>query len=166
MNKFMEYVKELWIYILVIIIVILIKIFIFTPIRVNGPSMNETLEDKDIMILDEISYRFSSIDRFDIVVVKYKNEHIIKRVIGLPGEKVKYIDNKLYINDKYIKENFSHKKTNDFDEIVVPDGEYFVLGDNRINSVDSRIIGTIPKSKIKGKTSLTLFPISRFGNKK
>ena len=166
MNKFMEYVKELWIYILVIIIVILIKIFIFTPIRVNGPSMNETLEDKDIMILDEISYRFSSIDRFDIVVVKYKNKHIIKRVIGLPGEKVKYIDNKLYINDKYIKENFSHKKTNDFDEIVVPDGEYFVLGDNRINSVDSRIIGTIPKSKIKGKTSLTLFPISRFGNKK
>lgn len=166
MNKVMVYMKELLPYILVILIVIFIKIFVFTPIRVNGPSMNNTLKDRDIMILDEISYRFSDIKRFDIVVIKYKDEYIIKRVIGLPGEKIKYENNKLYINDKFIKEDFSHKKTDDFDAVLVPDNSYFVLGDNRGDSLDSRIIGTIYESDIKGKTSFTIFPFSRFGKKK
>jgi len=166
MNKVMGYMKELLPYIVVIIIVIIIKTFIFTPIRVNGPSMNNTLKDKDIMILDEISYRFSDIERFDIVVIKYNNEYIIKRVIGLPGDRIKYKDNKLYVNDKVVKENFSHKKTDDFDEVLVEDDSYFVLGDNRSDSLDSRIIGSISKNDIKGKTSFTIFPFSRFGNKK
>lgn len=166
MNKVMGYMKELLPYIVVIIIVIIIKTFIFTPIRVNGPSMNNTLKDKDIMILDEISYRFSDIERFDIVVVKYNNEYIIKRVIGLPGDRIKYKDNKLYVNDKFVKEDFSHKETSDFDEVLVEDDSYFVLGDNRSDSLDSRIIGSISKNDIKGKTSFTIFPFSRFGNKK
>ncbi len=162
MKKFLrEYVP----YIVVIILVIIIKIYVVTPIRVNGPSMNDTLQDKDIMILNEISYRFKPIERFDIVVIRYKDEYIIKRVIGLPGEVVSCKDNKIYINGKVIEENFSHKYTNDFTEVSVDDNSYFVLGDNRVNSTDSRIIGTVSKNDIKGKTSLTIFPFSRFGKK-
>lgn len=158
--------KEYIPYFIIIILVIVIKLYVITPIRVNGPSMNDTLHDKDIMILDEISYRFSSVERFDIVVVKYKDEFIIKRVIGLPGEVVSCKDNKIYINGKVIEEDFSHEYTADFNEVLVTEDNYFVLGDNRINSTDSRIIGLVSRKDIKGKTSLTIFPFSRFGIKK
>lgn len=162
--------KDLWIYIVIIIVVILLKIFIVAPIKVNGTSMIDTLEDKDIMILDKISYRFKDIKRFDIVVVDDKEELIIKRVIGLPGEYIEYKDNKLYVNGKYVKENFNRKEMEDYSieelgETKVPEDTYFVLGDNRPNSKDSRIIGFIPKKQILGKTSLTIFPFNRFGNK-
>lgn len=93
-------VKEILGYVLVIVLVLLVKQFIITPIRVNGASMNDTLYDKDIMILDKISYHFQDIERFDIVVIKMDDEYLIKRVIALPGEKISYQDNKLYINDK------------------------------------------------------------------
>ena len=162
MKKFL---KEYIPYIIIIIWVIVVKVYVVTPIRVNGPSMNDTLHDKDIMILDEISYRFRPIKRFDIVVIRYNDEYIIKRVIGLPGEVVSCKNNKIYINGKVIEEDFSHKYTNDFDDVLVGDDSYFVLGDNRVNSTDSRIIGTVSKKSIKGKTSLTVFPFSRFGKK-
>ncbi|MBR3049592.1 MAG: signal peptidase I [Bacilli bacterium] len=165
MDKFKKKLKELLPYIIIILVVIIIKFFIVTPIRVNGPSMENTLHDKDIMLLNEISYKFHKIERFDIVVIKYKNEYLIKRVIGLPGEKVKYKNNKLYINNKYIKEKFSHKKTKDFKTKKIPKDNYIVLGDNRTDSVDSRMIGFIKKKDIKGKTSFTILPFNRFGHK-
>lgn len=170
MNKIKIFFKESWIYILVILIVILVKMFIVSPIRVNGDSMIDTLHNKDIMILDKISYRFNEIKRFDIVVIKEDKEYLIKRVIGLPGEKVEYKDNELYINGNKIDEDFTHKKTEDFslgelDSETIPENEYFVLGDNRENSMDSRIIGFIPRKNILGKTTLTILPFSRFGNK-
>ena len=166
MEKFKETVKELLPYILIVLIVIIIKFFVVAPIRVNGPSMESTLHDKDIMILDEISYRFKDIKRFDIVVVKYKDEYLIKRVIGLPGEKIEYKNNKLYVNHKYLEENFSHKKTKNFKTKKIPNNKYIVLGDNRTDSIDSRIIGSIDRKQIRGKTSLTIFPFNRFGHKK
>ena len=127
--------------------------------------MNPTLNDKDIMILDEISYRFSEIERFNIVVVKEENEYLIKRIIGLPGEKIDYNDKKLYIDGKYVKEDFKHMETMDFSTTLGED-EYFIMGDNRTNSTDSRIFGPISRDEIIGKTSLTILPISRFGNKR
>ncbi|MDO4996868.1 MAG: signal peptidase I [Bacilli bacterium] len=162
MEEKKSFFKENGIYIVLVIIVLLIKIFVVSPIRVNGASMNNTLYDKDIMILDEISYRFNDIKRFDIVVVETPDEYLIKRVVGLPGETIKYEDNILYINGKEVKENFTHKETKDF-EAKVPEGKYFVLGDNRTNSSDSRIIGAVSKKQIKGKTSLIIFPFSRAG---
>lgn len=159
-----NYIKEFLPYFIVILVVIFIKIFVFSPIRVNGASMNPTLNDKDIMILDEISYRFSEIERFNIVVVKEENEYLIKRIIGLPGEKIEYKDNKLYIDGKYVKEDFKHMETMDFSTTLGED-EYFIMGDNRTNSTDSRIFGPISRDEIIGKTSLTILPISRFGNK-
>lgn len=159
-----NYVKEFLPYFIIIIVVVLVKMFIVSPIRVNGASMNPTLNDKDIMLLDEISYRFSDIERFDIVVVKEKSEYLIKRVIGLPGENISYKNGKLYINGKHIKEDFKHKETMDFSTTLGKD-EYFIMGDNRTNSTDSRVFGPISRDEIIGKTSLTILPISRFGNK-
>ena len=148
-----NYIKEFLPYFMIILVVVLIKTFVVSPIRVNGASMDPTLNDKDIMLLDEISYRFSDIERFDIVVVKEEDEYLIKRVIGLPGETV-----------EYVKEDFKHKETFDFSTTLGKD-EYFIMGDNRTNSTDSRVFGPISRDKIMGKTSLTILPISRFGNK-
>lgn len=159
--------KEILSYIIIIVVVLLIKHYVITPIKVNGNSMNNTLKNKDIMILDKISYRFQEIERFDIVVIKKGNDYLIKRVIGMPGETVEYKNNKLYINDKNIDEKFIHEKTNDFImEEKIPDDCYFVVGDNRPVSNDSRYIGVINKKDILGKTSLVIFPFSRFGIKK
>lgn len=169
--------KELSTYFIILVFVILIRIFIMTPIRVNGSSMEKTLLDKDIMILDKISYKFSSIKRFDIVVLKHydnsasEDDYLIKRVIGLPGETLKYEDNKLYINDKLVEENFNHGETEDFniEELnykKIPKNCYIVLGDNRGNSTDSRIIGCINKKDILGKANIVLFPFKHFGIKK
>lgn len=170
MEKSKKILKEVGIYIIVIIVVFLLRYYVVALIKVNGSSMDDTLENKDIMILDKLSYRFSSIKRFDIVVVKQDKEYLIKRVIGLPGENVEYKDNTLYINGEKVEEDFSHKKTEDFtleelDSKKVPDQYYFVLGDNRGNSMDSRMIGFIPKKNIIGKTSLTIFPLHRIGTK-
>lgn len=136
--------------------------------------MEHTLLNGDIMILDKISYRFSEIKRFDIVVIDSESSLIIKRIIGIPGDYIKYKDNKLYINDEYYKEDYldGDTITGDFSlkEITkkdkIPEGYYFVLGDNREESKDSRMIGLIKKEQIQGKAKLTLFPFSRMGIKK
>ena len=147
-------IKNILSYILVIAVALLIKEYIFTPVRVNGSSMYPTLEDGDIMILNEIGYHLNGVNRFDIVVVKKSGEdRIINRVIGLPGETVSFKDNKLFINGEEIKENFMHDITHNFDlsEIdveVIPENYYFVVGDNRGNSKDSRIIGLINKKTL------------------
>ena len=162
MKKFL---KEYVPYIVIIILVLLFKRFIASPIKVNGSSMDKTLKDGDIMILNIVKYNFSDIKRFDIVVVDGKREYLIKRVIGLSGEEIEYKDNKLYVNGKLVKDKYGNGKTKDF-KVKVPKGSYYVLGDNRNNSLDSRYFGSFKKKKILGKTSFTVFPFKRFGNKK
>ena len=130
--------------------------------------MVPTLLDGDIMILNKIGYTLNGVDRFDIVVVNYNGEKIIKRVIGLPGDYVEYKDDKLYINDKYIEEDYERKETSDFilemlGESKIPDGKYLVLGDNRPISKDSRIIGLVDEKDIEGYAGFVFFPFDRFG---
>lgn len=165
----MKKIKEIIPYILIIIIVVLIRTFIITPVQVDGTSMYPTLNNNEILLLKKYDKK---IKRFDVVVLKYKNEKLIKRVIGLPGENVKYENNKLYINNKYIKEKFiKNIDTDDFNieeilndgEFKIPNNYYFVVGDNRNNSIDSRIIGLINKKNIKGKTDFAIFPFKKFG---
>ena len=163
-KKGLKIIKEVIPYVIVIVLVLLFKKFVFAPIKVNGESMMNTLKDGDIMILNIIDYKMHGLKRFDIVVVDEGEELIIKRVIGLPGEEVEYRDNQLYINGKKVKDKYASQETEDFSE-VVPKGEYFVLGDNRTNSLDSRVFGTFSSKKIKGKTSMIVFPFSRWGNK-
>ena len=167
MNKV---VKEILSYALIIILVLLFKHYIMSPIRVDGDSMNPTLKNGDIMLLNEIGKK--SIDRFDIVVIDTEEDVIVKRVIGLPGDRIKYVDNKLYVNDKEVEEPFEHDVTHNFELLElgtdnVPINEYFVLGDNRNNSKDSRIIGFIKYYQIRGNVIKTiLFPFSRWGKVK
>lgn len=160
----MKLFKELLPYIMIVVVVVAIRAFIATPVRVDGASMNPTLEDGEILILKKYD---RSLERFDIVVLDYNGEKLVKRVIGLPGEKIAYKDDKLYVDGKRVKEPFEHEVTDDFElEEQIPEGYYFVLGDNRINSTDSRMIGAISKEQIQGTTNFSIFPFDKFGTVK
>ena len=163
-KKFPEFVKGIIPYIGLIILILIFKSYIITPIRVRGNSMEPTLEEGDIMILDIISTKVSDLKRFDIVVVDQGKELLIKRVIGLPGEKLEYKSSNLYINGKYVEDPYkdNYERTENL-VVNIPEGEYFVLGDNRHNSLDSRTFGTFSKKQIKGKSDLIVFPFHRFG---
>ena len=165
-KSFNYYLKEYGPYLAVIVIVLLIKQFLFSPVMVSGESMISTLKDNDIMIMDKISLNTNPLKRFEIVVITYQNRYLIKRVVGLPGEQIEYNNNKLYVNGEYVEEPFLDEEqyTGNY-SIKVPEGFYFVLGDNRINSNDSRRLGCFSLEKIEGRTSFTIFPFSRFGKK-
>ena len=162
MEKITKWLKENIVFLIILTAIIITRIFFFSPIRVNGTSMYPTLQDKEFMILNKISLK-QGINRFDIVVVQENNKYIIKRVIGLPGESVMYKDSKLYINGKVVEDNYSKTTTNDFDNVVLGENEYFVMGDNRAVSSDSRIIGPVNIKNIKGKTNLIIFPFNKMG---
>lgn len=160
-------IKELYPYVIIIVVVVLFRTFIATPVRVDGDSMKSTLYNNEILILNKLD---KSYNRFDVVVIKYKKEKLVKRIIGLPGENIKYKDNELYIDDKKIEDietsrtaNFSLKELYNIDKI--PQGYYFVMGDNRGNSTDSRDyrVGLIKESNIIGTTSIRLFPFNKIG---
>ena len=157
-----EKIKEISPYVLIVVVIVVIRIFIATPVKVDGDSMYNTLNDNDLVLLSKLS----SIDRFDIIVLKENdnNATIIKRVIGMPGDKVKIRNNKIYINNKIIEDEYAYGETSDYDEITLGDDEYFVLGDNRLISKDSRYFGAIKKSDIKGKAVFRLFPFTKFGS--
>lgn len=163
----MKYVKEYLPYIGIIVGIILLRLCVISPVQVDGSSMVPTLQDNEILILKKYDHSFK---RFDIVVLKYNKEKLVKRVIGLPGETVAYINNKLLINGKVVEEKFlpENIKTKDFNlsnigYTVIPEGYYFVVGDNRGDSLDSRYIGLIPKKNIEGTVSFRIFPFSVFG---
>lgn len=161
MKKVWDAIKD---YVYIVIAVILIRTFLVTPAIVSGPSMDDTLEDGQLVIVNKLVYRISDIERFDIVVVNNDsgNEKIIKRVIGLPNEKIEYKDNKLYINDELVEVNFEHKETADF-SYTTEEGEYFVMGDNRPVSKDSRSVGAFKKENFFGRVKYRLYPFSKFG---
>ena len=166
--------KELVPYIIIIVVVIFVRSFVVTPVIVRGDSMDDTLEDGEVLLLSKISYYVHDIDRFDIVVIKDNDSDlIIKRVIGLPGDNVKYKDNKLYINDKVVSDDYGVGVTENFnlqdicmindDDCVskIPDDLYLVLGDNREVSADSRVKGLFSKDVILGKAVFRLWPVNK-----
>lgn len=160
MSKLKNILEELIPYVVIVIFVVLIRTFIATPVRVDGDSMNPTLENRELLLLQKFSTNYN---RFDIVVFRYNNDKLVKRVIGLPGDYIEYKDDKLYVNGEVIEENYIHKKTSDFKledfgYNKIPEGKYFVLGDNRTNSLDSRYIGLIDESDIEGIVKISIFP--------
>lgn len=149
--------------------------FIADRTSVIGDSMEPNIHDGDYFILNKVSYRFTEPERFDIVVFPYNHgqSNYIKRIIGLPGET---IDLKrdgdsftIYINDEKLEEHYGKESIeypgNQTFPLVIPEDEYFVMGDNRNDSSDSRYqdVGTIPKSEIIGKVGLRIWPFSDFG---
>lgn len=162
-------IKELYPYVIIIIVVILTRSFIITPVIVSGKSMLPNFNGGELLLVRKIDYNEKTIKRFDVVVIKKDKEEIIKRIIGIPGEHISYKNNKLYINDELISEDYSHLNTKDFnlEEIcscsIIPKGKYLVLGDNRPISKDSRSIGLIDEKDIVGKSVFRLWPITKIG---
>ncbi len=152
----MKIVKEAIPYVIILLMVILIRTFIVTPVIVSGTSMNSTLKDGEILLLNKFDKTY---ERNDIVVFDYEDSKLVKRIIGLPGETIEYKDGILYINGEETEDLFA-SITHDYklDE-VIPEGYYFVMGDNRNNSSDSRIIGLIDEESINGTTTFSLWPI-------
>ena len=157
----MKIIKELVPYVLIIIFVVLLRTFIITPVRVDGASMDNTLTDGQVLLL----YKLAKVNRYDIVVVDEENidEVIIKRVYGMPGDTIEINHNSIYINGKVIDDQYGVGKTSDYAEITLKDDEYFVLGDNREVSKDSRYFGTVKESEIKGQTIYRLWPFTKLG---
>ena len=160
---------QVWSYLLIIVAVVAIRIFIFDPVRVDGPSMENTLFDGEILILNKIEYKKEDIQRYDIVVVKVDGKKIIKRIIGLPNETIEIKDNKVYANGEELDNSFTSTETEDFSIkdlglTKIPGDSYFILGDNRRVSLDSRYkdVGTIKKEQIVGKASLVIWPVNKF----
>lgn len=160
----MKKLKELMPYIIIVVVVLLVRSFIVTPGLVNGSSMEPTLYNNELVLINKIGLN-KGIDRYDIVVVKYENSTIIKRVIGLPYETVEYINDTLYIDGEIVNTKVDFEYTKDF-KLTAGKNEYIVLGDNRNISKDSRIIGPVKESDIIGKVDLVLFPFSKFGKVK
>ncbi len=157
-----KYIKELIPYVVILVVVVLIRTFLVTPVIVSGESMVPTLKDGNLMILN----KRAKLKRFDIVVIDTGKEEIIKRVIALPGETISYKNNTLYINGKKVEEKYSYGITDDFESVKLKKDEYFVMGDNRQNSLDSRYFGPFKKKYIRGKTNVIFLPFDRMGKVK
>lgn len=157
----------------VIVLALLLNTFVIQKVQVEGSSMYSTLHDNDQLLLEKMSYRFSDPQRFDIVIFhpvsEAKGKLYIKRVIGLPGETIQIKDGLIYINGKQLEESYGLQEISDpgiaSDPIVIGTNEYFVLGDNREASDDSRKswIGLISRDSIAGKAVYRIWPFSRFG---
>lgn len=159
----MKIIKELIPYLIIILVVVTFRTFIVTPIMVSGESMVPTLEGGELMLLKKYDTDY---ERFDIVVVNknVEGDNLIKRVIGLPGETIRYKNSHLYINDKIVEDIYAYGDTNNFQEITLGDDEYFLMGDNREISLDSRALGVIKTEEIEGTVGIILFPFSKFGS--
>jgi len=158
-DKLKNIVKELIPYMIIVVTVVLFRTYIATPVMVDGNSMNPTLKDNNVMILNKLG----KVNRYDIVVVKTNSGNtLIKRVMGLPGETIECIDGKIIVNGNIIEDK-TERLTDDFEEVKIEDGTYFVMGDNRGNSLDSRDLGTVTKDEIKGTSSFVIWPFSNFG---
>lgn len=141
---------------------------------VDGESMMNTLNNGDNLIVEKISYKFSDPDRFDIVVFypfgKKAKEYYIKRVIGLPGEHVCIKDSTIYIDGEVLEENYGKDLVRYAgiaeNGITLGEDEYFLMGDNRLESFDSRYpeIGPVSKDKIAGRAVLRIYPFKQFGS--
>ncbi len=148
-------------------IVVVVKHFLFQPFYVKGASMEPTYEDHEYLIIDELTYRFHPPVRGEVVVFRYPNDtsqFFIKRVIGLPGESVQVKDEGVWINGQQLDESAyldASVQTTGSTNLTLGPKEYFLMGDNRPASLDSRIFGPVDRSYIVGRTWFRAFPFTR-----
>lgn len=139
--------------------------FLVQPHRVKGESMVPNFEDGELILTEKVSYRFSSPKRGDVIVFKapgLQNVDFIKRIIGLPGDRVVISDGSIYINEAPLDESYETQSTQAELSTVIPENHYFVLGDNRSASSDSRSFGNIQRSSIEGRAWVVYWPPIKF----
>ncbi|MCI0566113.1 signal peptidase I [bacterium] len=149
------------------LIVIPVRTLIAQPFIVSGDSMKPTFESADYLIVDQISYRFIEPERGDVIVFRYPRDpgtFFIKRIVGLPNETIEVREGKVFITENEtsiheITEPYIQYQSSDSSKMTLGEGEYFVMGDNRSASSDSRVWGPLPKKNITGRALLRLFPI-------
>lgn len=173
-SKSKELMSWVWPILIAIVIAFVVRQYLISPVTVKGESMEPTYHDNDRIMI----WKPGSIDRDDVIVFQspVEDDHYIKRVIGLPGDTVKVENEKLYVNDKEVKETYIEEAATTYEEEVgdqytvdftmqevtgektVPKDSYFVLGDNRPNSSDSRMYGFIKRDTIDGKVLFRYYP--------
>jgi signal peptidase I len=155
----------------------LIRAYVFQTFYIPSVSMVPTLQVGDRIIVSKLHTDFGDVNRGDIIVFKHPpleqcggdtgpNSDLVKRVIGLPGDVLTSRNNRIYVNGKILVEHWKHAPDlgNEIGRVKVPNGQYFMMGDNRPSSCDSRIWGTLPKSLIVGKVILRIWPLSQIGH--
>lgn len=179
-KKFIDEALETLLYLgIAFLVAYLLTNYVAQRTVVDGSSMEKTLTDGDNLIMSKLSYKFGDVERFDVIVFPYNDPvrgevNYIKRVIGLPGEVVTITDGKIYISDEkgqYILEEDYGYYENDVpmsgynaeEPMVLGDDEYFVLGDNRNGSSDSRMIGPVKRDAIVGKAIFRIYPFTKIG---
>jgi signal peptidase I len=146
-----------------------IILFVYQPVKVEGGSMEPGLEDQERIFINKLAYRLENIQRGDIIVFRYPRDprkSFIKRVVGLPGDRVRVSDGQVYLNGRrtvepYVPENYLDSRS--FPEVKVPADSFYVLGDHRSMSNDSRDFGPVPRSYIYGKAVFGYWPMDKLG---
>ena len=143
--------------------------FLYQPVKVEGTSMAPQLHDQDRLFINKFAYNFEKIERDDVVVFYYPRDtqkSYIKRVIGLPGDTVRIVDGQVYVNGTEVNEPYvpaRYRDVRSMDEFKVPEGEYFVMGDHRSISSDSRDFGSVARNLIYGKAAFVYWPREEMG---
>jgi signal peptidase I len=146
----------------VFFLALLVRTFLFSLTTVQGPSMQETLHSGQVVAVDKLYFRFHDFARGLVVICRYpdSNEYYVKRIVGLPGERVEIRDGQTYIGGEPLAEPYvAHPAESDFGPYQVPEGCVFVMGDNRANSHDSRAEGALAKDMIVGRVLAVCFPL-------
>lgn len=148
---------------------LVLVLFVFEPVRVEGYSMAPRLQNNERLFVDKVSFEIEPIRRGDVVVFHYPRnlkENFIKRVIGLPGDHVVIWGGTVYVNGERLPEPYvpaAYADPNDYPAVTVPAGEYYVLGDHRNSSNDSRFWGFLPQQDIFGRAVFAYWPMGRVG---
>ena len=152
-----------------VIVSFFIIVFVYQPVKVEGGSMEPGLEDQERIVINKLAYRLESIERSDIVVFRYPRDthkSFIKRVIGLPGDHIRISFGHVYVNDQLLPEPYvpsDYLDARSYPEITVPANSYFVLGDHRSMSNDSREFGPVLRGYIYGKAVFGYWPVEKMG---
>jgi signal peptidase I len=149
---------------------LVIIIFLYQPVKVEGTSMAPLLSDQERIFINKFIYRFEPIERGDVVVFWYpldRSKSFIKRVVGLPGESIEIRDGHLYVNDEELPDQYvpaGYLDGSNYGPRRIPQDDYFVMGDHRDSSNDSRVFGPVPRPYIYGKAVFAYWPVNHFGS--